>query len=260
LFPSESIRIHSHISSHPLNMFSLCSCCSQAKATSPRSLAEEALATEGSPVNAVSALPDIEDLLQANCAGLAPKACEVKPKGGPSFLGGKYAWCTCGLSKSQPFCDGSHAKDPRGKGFQPLVFEVSEPKTAYLCTCKATKNPPYCDGSHTSLTNDNVGKPLPCKAICGGLAPTACELKPGGGPDFLGGKYAWCTCGLSKNQPFCDGSHAKDPRGKDFQPLVFEVTEPKTGYLCTCKATKNPPYCDGSHAALKTDNIGKRLP
>jgi CDGSH-type Zn-finger protein len=22
--------------------------------------------------------------------------------------GKKYAWCTCGLSESQPFCDGSH--------------------------------------------------------------------------------------------------------------------------------------------------------
>jgi len=22
-----------------------------------------------------------------------------------------------------------------------------------------------------------------------------------------GKKYAWCSCGLSENQPFCDGSH-----------------------------------------------------
>ena len=22
-------------------------------------------------------------------------------------------------------------------------------------------------------------------------------------------KYAWCVCGLSKKQPFCDGSHSK---------------------------------------------------
>ena len=22
-----------------------------------------------------------------------------------------------------------------------------------------------------------------------------------------GKTYAWCSCGLSKNQPFCDGSH-----------------------------------------------------
>ena len=22
--------------------------------------------------------------------------------------------------------------------------------------------------------------------------------------------YSWCTCGLSKNQPFCDNSHRKE--------------------------------------------------
>ena len=30
-----------------------------------------------------------------------------------------------------------------------------------------------------------------------------------------GKKYFWCACGLSKNQPFCDGSH-KDTDFKDF--------------------------------------------
>ena len=105
----------------------------------------------------------MEDLaLRPLCAGLAPCGVEVKPGGGPEFLGGKYAWCTCGRSKNPPFCDGSHAQIPGHPG--PLVFEATEEKTAYLCNCKATKNPPYCDGSHTKLTQDNVGKPLPADA------------------------------------------------------------------------------------------------
>ena len=29
--------------------------------------------------------------------------------------------------------------------------------------------------------------------------------------------YFWCSCGKSKNQPFCDGSHA----GSDFTPLKY---------------------------------------
>ena len=34
--------------------------------------------------------------------------------------------------------------------------------------------------------------------------------------EFEEGKtYAWCTCGESKNQPFCDGSH----EGSTFKPL-----------------------------------------
>lgn len=59
-------------------------------------------------------------------------------------------------------------------------------------------------------------------------------------------RYAWCTCGLSENQPFCNGSH----KGFDFSPKIVVETESKTVYLCTCKQTSNPPYCDGSHSKL----------
>ena len=58
----------------------------------------------------------------------------------------KY-WCACGLSKSQPFCDGSH----RSTDITPLQFIAKESGDAALCMCKQTKNPPYCDGSHTKL-------------------------------------------------------------------------------------------------------------
>ena len=34
--------------------------------------------------------------------------------------------------------------------------------------------------------------------------------------DLLPKTYLWCTCGMSKNQPFCDGSHAKT----EFKPLL----------------------------------------
>jgi CDGSH-type Zn-finger protein len=57
------------------------------------------------------------------------------------------------------------------------------------------------------------------------------------------GKYAWCACGLSENQPYCDGSH----RGSDFSPKIVEVTEKKSIAWCGCKKTKDAPYCDGSH-------------
>ena len=60
-----------------------------------------------------------------------------------------------------------------------------------------------------------------------------------------GKTYYWCSCGQSKNQPFCDGSHS----GTGFNPLRYEAKESKTAYLCGCKETKNAPFCDGSHAA-----------
>lgn len=61
--------------------------------------------------------------------------------------GNKYAWCTCGLSDNQPFCNGAH----KGTGFTPLVFVAEETKTVSLCTCKKTSNPGFCDGAHKQL-------------------------------------------------------------------------------------------------------------
>ena len=60
------------------------------------------------------------------------------------------------------------------------------------------------------------------------------------------GKYFWCACGQSKNQPFCDGSH----KTTDFTPIQFEVTKEKTYYLCQCKHSGNRPFCDGTHRTL----------
>ena len=60
---------------------------------------------------------------------------------------GTYYWCSCGQSKGQPFCDGSH----KGTGFAPLKTEITEAKTVAWCGCKHTKNVPSCDGSHSGL-------------------------------------------------------------------------------------------------------------
>ncbi|MCL4316371.1 MAG: CDGSH iron-sulfur domain-containing protein [Gammaproteobacteria bacterium] len=60
---------------------------------------------------------------------------------------GRYWWCACGRSKSQPFCDGSH----KGSEFTPVEFTLTEKKRVFLCGCKHTQSKPYCDGTHKKL-------------------------------------------------------------------------------------------------------------
>ena len=68
-----------------------------------------------------------------------PVALELEP--------GTYYWCSCGKSKTQPFCDGSQA----GTGIEPVAFRVEEAGPYWLCACKHTANPPFCDGAHDLL-------------------------------------------------------------------------------------------------------------
>jgi CDGSH-type Zn-finger protein len=74
--------------------------------------------------------------------------------------------------------------------------------------------------------------------IVGGTVPVVVELEAG--------TYYWCACGRSKEQPWCDGSHA----GTGLEPLEMVVTEKKKVVLCTCKQTANAPFCDGMHKGL----------
>lgn len=48
----------------------------------------------------------------------------------------KKTICTCGKTKTPPYCDGSSHDQKEA---------ASSNKT--LCTCGKTKTPPYCDGS-----------------------------------------------------------------------------------------------------------------
>ena len=61
---------------------------------------------------------------------------------------GSFYFCTCGKSKGQPFCDGSH----KGSAFAPKKVDLTEAKTVAWCGCKHSKNGPFCDGSHSQLT------------------------------------------------------------------------------------------------------------
>ena len=63
--------------------------------------------------------------------------------------------------------------------------------------------------------------------------------------DETAGRKAWCACGESEKQPYCDGSHARKNTGK--KPMIVELAEPKKVAWCGCRRSAAAPYCDGTH-------------
>lgn len=72
-------------------------------------------------------------------AAKAPAVLDLEP--------GTYWWCACGLTSSQPFCNGAH----KGTGFAPVKVEVAEAGRKAFCQCRHSGAGPFCDGSHRAL-------------------------------------------------------------------------------------------------------------
>ena len=76
--------------------------------------------------------------------------------------------------------------------------------------------------------------------------PDIAQKAPFGVTLEAGKSYAWCACGRSGKQPFCDGTH----KGSEFRPIVFKAEKDEEVWLCGCKQTKSGPHCDGTHNRL----------
>ncbi len=74
--------------------------------------------------------------------------------------------------------------------------------------------------------------------------PQAVELK-------AGETVWWCSCGRSKDQPFCDGSH----QGSEFAPIEFTADKDGKFFFCLCKRSATQPLCDGSHKQISQQEL-----
>ena len=81
-----------------------------------------------------------------------PKIADTQPKAVELEAGETVWWCSCGRSKNQPFCDGSH----KGTGFEPLEYTADRDGKLFFCQCKRTANPPLCDGAHKQITQEQL--------------------------------------------------------------------------------------------------------
>ena len=77
------------------------------------------------------------DLRQGTPVMDEPERPQLSPYQVELEAGRRYAWCRCGRSKKQPFCDGSHT----GTGIEPLMFTAERTELALLCGCKGHGDP-----------------------------------------------------------------------------------------------------------------------
>ena len=66
--------------------------------------------------------------------------------------GKTYWFCSCGLSATQPFCDGSH----KGSGFAPKQYVAMASETVYFCGCKQSHKVVSCDGIMCDGTHNTL--------------------------------------------------------------------------------------------------------
>uniref|UniRef100_A0A4W5NTI8 Iron-binding zinc finger CDGSH type domain-containing protein n=1 Tax=Hucho hucho TaxID=62062 RepID=A0A4W5NTI8_9TELE len=90
--------------------------------------------------------PELKLEVQLSTLSTEPVIASKKPFKVELVCGKRHSWCTCGHSKKQPFCDGTHKT--KTQGLMPQCFIPEKDSKTWLCGCKYTANPPYWDSTH----------------------------------------------------------------------------------------------------------------
>ncbi|EYB98126.1 hypothetical protein Y032_0134g1870 [Ancylostoma ceylanicum] len=106
------------------------------------------------------------------------------------------------------------------------------------CTTSPYVNVVRCKAKGVTITNPSADV-LPYKGSAATNKPIKVKLESGK-------SYSWCSCGLSRIQPFCDGTH-KNEGLTTVRPVRFQVERSGEYNLCNCKQTETRPICDGTH-------------
>ncbi|XP_052807989.1 uncharacterized protein LOC128236895 [Mya arenaria] len=142
-------------------------------------------------------------------------------------------------------------KMPRQKTFLHLGQPIKEDSTYFTGLQKSDRllGLPPREKTHPETPKPGQYEVNPPKGAIFDKKPFPMDLE-------AGKRYKWCSCGYSKSQPICDGSHkhmfrllshAKSSNAIMHEPVTFEVEKDGRYWLCNCKQTSNRPFCDGTH-------------
>lgn len=60
-----------------------------------------------------------------------------------------YNWCSCGISLTNPWCNG--LCNFNATRCRPITFNVDTSAYFKLCNCKISANAPFCNGTHVKV-------------------------------------------------------------------------------------------------------------
>ncbi|KZS05593.1 CDGSH iron-sulfur domain-containing protein 3, mitochondrial [Daphnia magna] len=133
-------------------------------------------------------VPEVNAVSQFHASTNQPEKGKMYDKKPFKFMcekGKAYMWCSCGHSKTQPFCDGTHKSPFLNIKLRPVRFVPRETKEYWFCNCKQTNSRPFCDGSHRKETVYLLPNPhcLVANFYLRGSRPNCYILgSPAGGP------------------------------------------------------------------------------